>query len=199
VEVQDLVMKNENTQITALDVLDQVEVILQDVAELVETENRVDETLELTESIRLEQESINLIDRIRNTAGEITISLNCPSYPLLTGLVRFSSPEYLVLRGNNSDYFINLAQIVMLKSVDERAIFKLTQLEFDTTKMWLKNLLDESQYVTVFLADGSQHDGVVTRLNHDHIDLVNYNCANSKTSLLIPLDSITLIRKSNEN
>ena len=84
--------------LSQLQLLDQTENFLRDIQEDVEIENRFETLLEVNENTRSEQELINLIDRIRNTENNISIMLNSSIFPVVTGLVRFSSDQFVVLQ-----------------------------------------------------------------------------------------------------
>lgn len=172
-----------------LQLLDQTENIFRDTQEDVEIENRLETLLEVSESTRSEQESIRLIDRIRNTENEISIMLNCSIFPVVSGNVRFSSVNFVVLQSGLTNYFVNLSKIVYLICVDQRAIFRTEDLLIDTTTMWLKNLIDNFAAISIYLTNGIHMTGYLIRFSKDHVDMqINQNL------YLIPFSAIVLIR-----
>ena len=186
-------MENEKFEIFSIEVLDQAENILRDVKEEIEIENRIDKVLELTDAIRFEQESVSLIDRIRNTDAEISMAINCPNFPVVTGEVRFTSDEYLVLAKDKNNFLINLSQVSYVVGVDNLATFRPNEFQVNTTFLWIKNLIDAENLLTIFLTNGNQLQGQLIRFSDDHFDLrvKNHN-------FLIPSSAIVLIRSTNE-
>lgn len=192
--MQNLQMDYQKLEISSIEVLDQAENILKDVGEEIEIENRIEKNLEVSEAVRSEQELITLIDRIRNTESEIAATINCPSYPVVTGEIRFTSEKYLVLHKPNSDFLINLAHITYLVGIDQRAIFKSELFQVDTTLMWLNNLIDHQNQVTIYLVNGNQLCGQLIRFSQDHLDVQI-----ATQVFLIPISAVILIRSSIEN
>ena len=78
-------------QVSSNDAVDLAESILKDAHEEITVETRMEKLLEVADGIKFEQEQINLIDRIRNTEREITLAINCPSFPIVTGSIKFTS------------------------------------------------------------------------------------------------------------
>ena len=186
-------MDNEKFEISSIEVLDQAENILRDVKEEIEIENRIDKALELTDAIRFEQESVSLIDRIRNTETEISMAINCPNFPVVTGEVRFTSDEYLVLAKDKNNFLINLCQVSYVVGVDNLATFRPNEFQVNTTFLWIKNLIDAENLLTIYLTNGNQLHGQLIRFSNDHFDLrvKNHN-------FLIPASAIVLIRSTDE-
>lgn len=186
---QTLRMENQKFDVMQLEVLAQVEAILAQVAEEITVESRIEKLLEVTQLVRQQHESINLIDRIRNTDGEVTVQLNCQNFSTITGSIKFTSDNYLVISNANCDYFLNCSFIELVLGVDSRAVFRTTNLAVDTTLLWLKNLIEVNKQVSIQLASGKYLSGQIIRSNYDHLDLL----VNGQT-LLIPLHSIVLLR-----
>lgn len=180
-----------DNELNAIEVLDQLEVIVQSAAEEIVVESRLEETLEIYESIRYEQELINFIDRLRNTEGEIQVTMACKNYPLITGEIRFTSDEYLVLSNSQADYFIASKHICLINNADPKAIFRMDTLPIETTMLWIKNLIDAQSLVSVTLLGDIQLVGTIIRFGHDHLDFV----AASKY-FVIPMSAIVVIRSN---
>ncbi len=188
-------MEKQDHDLGALEVLDQTAKFLQEIGEEIFIEERINKTIEIDEVIRCEQEVINLIDRIRNTENEITVTINNSCLPALNGEVRFTSEKYLVIANQKAHFLINLSHLIMLSQVDNKAVFRTEYFPAETTTMWIKNLIDKNTQVTIFLSGDRQITGQITRFSHDHLDLH----INQVQKLLIPLYAIQVIRSLNEN
>lgn len=178
-------------QVSSNDAVDLAESILKDAHEEITVETRMEKLLEVADGIKFEQEQINLIDRIRNTESEITLAINCPSFPILTGSIKFTSKQFLVISSSRTNYLINLDHTVYLAGVDHRAVFRIENKNLDTTSMWVKNLIEDQSPISIYLISGSQLSGKLIRFGSDHLDLL----VNSQT-YLIPICSLVLLRSS---
>ena len=178
-------------QVSSNDAVDLAESILKDAHEEITIETRMEKLLEVADGIKFEQEQINLIDRIRNTEREITLAINCPSFPIVTGSIKFTSKQFLVMRSNRTNYLVNLDHTIYLAGVDQRAVFRIENSDLDTTSMWVKNLIEDQLQITVYLISGNQLSGKLIRFGSDHLDLL----VNNQT-YLIPLNSLVLLRSS---
>jgi hypothetical protein len=191
-------MDKKDYETSATEVLEHAASYLLEIGEEIFIEERVIRTVEVFEAIRFEQELINLIDRVRNTENEIVITTNSDSLPVIHGKVRFTSDRYLVISNTFGDYLINLAHIVLINEVDNRAVFRTEHFPIETTTMWIKNLIDQQLLVTIFLVGVRQLSGQITRFGHDHLDLVIDNPQDLMQRILIPLSAIQIIRSLNE-
>ena len=178
-------------QVSSNDAVDLAESILKDAHEEITVETRIEKLLEVADGIKFEQEHINLLDRIRNTESEITLSVNCPSFPIVTGSIRFTSKQFLVISSNRKNYLVNLDHTTYLTGVDQRAVFRIENSELDTTSMWVKNLIENQSEISIYLISGNQLSGKLIRFGSDHLDLL----VNNQT-YLISITSLVLLRSN---
>lgn len=176
-----------------LNILAQVDEILDQAAQDIKVESRIEKLLEVSQIVKDQQETVDLIDRIRNTEGQIKIAFTQKELPNVIGEVQFTSDEFLVLKQGNTKYLIALNQVEIISGVDEKAIFRTTNYQVNTPLLWLKNLIDDCKLVTVQLISGRAISGQISRFNSDHLDLVSASQIN-----LIPFNSIVYLRSSNE-
>lgn len=190
---QTLQMEIQKFDLNSLEVLAQANSIVSQAAEDITVETRIEKRLEITQLIRSAQEQVSLLDRIRNTDGQITLCLNCANYPTVSGEIRFTSDEFLVIDQSQAQFLVRLNQIEYIFGAENKGIYRNANNSVDTTLLWLKNLIDSSHHVSVHLISGKTFTGQIVRLNSDHFDLlVNQN------TYLIPLVAIALIRSNNE-
>ena len=190
---QTLQMEIQKFDLNSLEVLAQANSIVSQAAEDITVETRIEKRLEITQLIRSAQEQVSLLDRIRNTDGQITLCLNCANYPTVSGEIRFTSEDFLVIDQSQAQFLVRLNQIEYIFGAENKGIYRNANNSVDTTLLWLKNLIDSSHHVSVHLISGKTFTGQIVRLNSDHFDLlVNQN------TYLIPLVAIALIRKNNE-
>lgn len=190
---QTLQMEIQKFDLNSLEVLAQANSIVSQAAEDITVETRIEKRLEITQLIRSAQEQVSLLDRIRNTDGQITLCLNCANYPTVSGEIRFTSDEFLVIDQSQAQFLVRLNQIEYIFGAENKGIYRNANNSVDTTLLWLKNLIDSNHQVSVHLISGKTFTGQIVRLNSDHFDLlVNQN------TYLIPLVAIALIRNNNE-
>lgn len=190
---QTLQMEIQKFDLNSLEVLAQANSIVSQAAEDITVETRIEKRLEITQLIRSAQEQVSLLDRIRNTDGQITLCLNCANYPTVSGEIRFTSEDFLVIDQSQAQFLVRLNQIEYIFGAENKGIYRNANNSVDTTLLWLKNLIDSSHHVSVHLISGKTFTGQIVRLNSDHFDLlVNQN------TYLIPLVAIALIRNNNE-
>ena len=190
---QTLQMEIQKFDLNSLEVLAQANSIVSQAAEDITVETRIEKRLEITQLIRSAQEQVSLLDRIRNTDGQITLCLNCANYPTVSGEIRFTSEDFLVIDQSQAQFLVRLNQIEYIFGAENKGIYRNANNSVDTTLLWLKNLIDSSHHVSVHLISGKTFTGQIVRLNSDHFDLlVNQN------TYLIPLVAIALIRSNNE-
>jgi hypothetical protein len=186
-------MENQKFELSSVEVLDQAENLLRAASEEIEIETRLDKSVEVFEAVRAEQELISLIDRVRNTEGQISILTGNKSLPAITGEVRFTSDKYIVITNQQSDFLISLDQILLVNQVAEQAVFRTNHILVETTTMWIKNLIDLETEVNIYLVGGHLVSGKLIRFGHDHLDVqINLQTA------LIPTSAISIIRSKNE-
>ena len=190
---QTLQMEIQKFDLNSLEVLAQANSIVSQAAEDITVETRIEKRLEITQLIRSAQEQVSLLDRIRNTDGQITLCLNCANYPTVSGEIRFTSEDFLVIDQSQAQFLVRLNQIEYIFGAENKGIYRNANNSVDTTLLWLKNLIDSNHHVSVHLISGKTFTGQIVRLNFDHFDLlVNQN------TYLIPLVAIALIRNNNE-
>lgn len=178
-------------QVSSISAVDLAESILKDAHEEITVETRIEKLIEVADGIKFEQEHINLIDRIRNTESEVTLAINCPSFPILTGSIRLTSEQFLVISNSQINYLVNLASAIYLTGVDQRAVFRIENSELNTTSMWVKNLVESQSVVSIYLINGNQLSGKLIRFGNDHLDLLVHN-----QTYLIPITSLVLLRSA---
>lgn len=178
-------------QVSSSSAVDIAESILKDAHEEITVETRIEKLIEVADGIKFEQEHIKLIDRIRNTESEITLAINCPSFPIVTGSIRFTSDQFLVISKNRINFLVNLAHAIYLAGVDQRAVFRIENSDLDTTSMWVKNLVENLSIVSIYLSNGNQLSGKLIRFGNDHLDLLVHN-----QTYLIPIKSLVLLRSA---
>lgn len=190
---QTLQMEIQKFDLNSLEVLAQANSIVSQAAEDITVETRIEKRLEITQLIRSAQEQVSLLDRIRNTDGQITLCLNCANYPTVSGEIRFTSEDFLVIDQSQAQFLVRLNQIEYIFGAENKGIYRNANNSVDTTLLWLKNLIDSNHHVSLHLISGKTFTGQIVRLNSDHFDLVV-----NQNRYLIPLVAIALIRSNNE-
>lgn len=190
---QTLQMEIQKFDLNSLEVLAQADSIVSQAVEDITVETRIEKRLEISQLIRSAQEQVSLLDRIRNTEGQLTLCLNCANYPTVSGEIRFTSEDFLVIAQRQAQFLVRLNQIEYIFGAETKGIHRTTNNSVDTTLLWLKNLIDSNRQVFVHLIGGKTFIGQIVRLNSDHFDLLV-----NQSSYLIPLAATALIRSNNE-
>ena len=174
-------------------VLVQAENIVREASEELSVETRIERLIEVADGVNFEQGLVQLIDRIRNTETDITVALNCPNFPVVTGSVFFTSDQFIVLKNLKTSYLINLRHANYFVGVDQKAVFRTTNDSIDTTTMWLKNLISRQKQVTIYLTNGNYLQGQLVRFSQDHVDLLIRDQV-----FVISINCLILLRSSDE-
>lgn len=174
-------------------VLVQAENIVREASEELSVETRIERLIEVADGVNFEQELVKLIDRIRNTETEITVAVNCPNFPVVTGSVLFTSEQFIVLKHLKTSYLVNLLQTNYFVGVDQKAVFRTINESIDTTTMWLKNLITKQKQVTIYLTNASYLQGQLIRFSQDHLDLLIQG-----QIYVIPINCLVLLRSGDE-
>ena len=138
---QTLQMEIQKFDLNSLEVLAQANSIVSQAAEDITVETRIEKRLEITQLIRSAQEQVSLLDRIRNTDGQITLCLNCANYPTVSGEIRFTSEDFLVIDQSQAQFLVRLNQIEYIFGAENKGIYRNANNSVDTTLLWLKNCM----------------------------------------------------------
>ena len=160
-------------------------VLLQAVEE-VESEQRLDLAYEVLETVRFEQAHTTWLDRLRNTPSSVELRLTHSLLPCVFGEVKHISDPFLILENETTQFLVNLNYVYAITGLSERAK---ANAEFDginwLDNVWFHDLAYQKQVSTWYLKGDQVIKGACSRSGFDSIDIKT----NSQT-LTIPKQSI---------
>jgi len=141
-------------------------------ADEVESEERLDLVYEVMETIRFEQAHISWLDRLRNTASPVELRLAHEHLPVTVGEVKHLSDPFVILENPTTQFLINSKYIVSIFGLSD-----LSQNHFAPDainwldNVWYHELADNRQISTWFLTGNQVVDGVCLRTGFDSLDI----------------------------
>jgi hypothetical protein len=151
--------------------------VLLQAAEEVESEERLDLAYEVLETVRYEQAQISWLERIRNTASPIELRLSHAELPLVVGEVRHLADPFMILETSTSQFLVNYEFVLAAIGLSElsqksRAPDVINWLD----NVWFHDLADKQSTSTWFLTGYQVIEGICRRTGFDSLDIE----ANSK-------------------
>jgi hypothetical protein len=160
--------------------------VLSQAAEEVESEERLDQAYEVLETVRFEQSHILWIDRIRNTPGAVEFRINHSQLPLVVGEVRHLADPFIVIEGPVIQVLINLKFISAMAGLSELSQQLSTPDSINAfDNVWFHDLIEHRLTTTWYLVGDQVIEGPCLRAGFDAIDVES----NAKV-LTIPKSSI---------
>jgi len=164
--------------------------VLLQAAEEVESEERLDLAYEVLETVRFEQAHISWLDRLRNTAGTVELRLAHTQLPLVVGEVRHLSNPFMVLENALAQYLVNFEFVVAVAGLSELSQTDSTADAINwLDNVWFHDLAEHRVTSTWYLVGGQTIEGLCRRTGFDSLDVET----NSKT-FTIPKQSIVASR-----
>jgi len=167
------------------------QVLLQAADELA-SEERLDLTYEVLETVRFEQAHISWLDRLRNTSNSVELRLAHSSFPLVFGEVRSLTEPFIVMENSTTQLLINFEHVVAASGLSElsRNHSSPDAMSY-LSSVWIRELIDQNQISTWYLVGDQVIEGFCLRIGFDSLDIES----NSRT-FTIPKRSVVAIRKT---
>lgn len=164
--------------------------VLLQAAEEVESEERLDLAYEVLETVRYEQAQVSWLDRLRNTRNPIEIRLAHSQFPLVAGEMKHIADPFMILENSMFQFLVNYDFVVAIGGLNERT---LTQPIPDSINwldnVWFHDLADKNLTSTWYLTGDQVIEGICLQTGFDSLDIES----NSKV-LTIPKRSIVASR-----
>ena len=164
--------------------------VLLQAAEEVESEARLDLAYEVLENIRYEQAHVSWLDRLRNTSSSIELRLTHGQLPFVVGEVQHLADPFLILENATTQFLVNfdfVAAISGLSKLSQKAGAPDVINWLDN--VWFHDLADQQLSSTWHLAGDQVVEGICRRTGFDSLDIEG----NSKV-FTIPKRSIVASR-----
>jgi hypothetical protein len=164
--------------------------VLLQAAEEVESEERLDLAYEVLETVRYEQAHISWLDRLRNTSSPIELRLAHGQLPLVAGEVKHLADPFMILENSTTQFLVNIDFVSAVCGLSELA----QKVGSPDAVNWLDNfwfhdLADQQLSSTWYLAGDQVIEGICRRTGFDSLDIEG----NSKV-FTIPKHSIVASR-----
>ena len=141
-------------------------------AEEVESEERLDLTYEVLETVRFEQAHISWLDRLRNTSSSVELRLSHSQLPLVQGEVRYLADPFVILESMKTQYLVNADFVSAASGLSELSQnpAKLDAINW-LDNVWFHDLADQNISSTWYLVDDQVIEGACRRTGFDSLDI----------------------------
>ena len=164
--------------------------VLLQAAEEVESEERLDLAYEVLETVRFEQAHISWLDRLRNTVNTVELRLAHSHLPLVNGEVRHLADPFMILENATTQFLINFEFVLAVSGLSEQSQNHSTLDVINwLDNVWFHDLAELRKPSTWYLASDQVIEGTCNRTGFDSLDIET----NSKI-FTIPKRSIVAIR-----
>jgi hypothetical protein len=146
--------------------------VLFQAAEEVESEQRLDLAYEVRETIRFEQSHISWRDRLRNTSGLVEFRLAHSHLPVACGLIRHLADPFIILEDPKTKFCINSEFVSAVTGLNELSQANLSLDTFNALdNAWFHDLADYRQPSSWYLAGDQVIEGSCLRTGFDALDI----------------------------
>lgn len=164
--------------------------VLFQAAEEVESEERLDLAYEVLETVRFEQAHVSWLDRLRNTSSPIELRLTHGQLPFVAGEVKHLADPFVILEHATIQYLVNFEFVSAVSGLNELSQKSSSPDQINwLNNVWFHDLADKNLTSTWYLVGDQVIDGTCRRAGFDSLDIET----NSKV-LTIPKRSIVASR-----
>lgn len=150
--------------------------VLFQAAEEVESEQRLDLAYEVLETVRFERGHISWLDRLRNTSSTVELRLANAQLPMAVGEVRHLADPFIVLENPTTQFLINFKYIVAISGLSNLSQNHLAPDAINSLdNIWFHDLVDQKQTSTWYLVGDQIIEGLCLRTGFDFLD-IETNC-----------------------
>jgi hypothetical protein len=166
--------------------------LLLQAAEELESEERLDLAYEVLETVRFEQSHTSWIDRLRNTSGEVELRLAHSQLPIASGFVKHLVDPFVILENSANQFFINFEFVVCIGGISKlsQKVTKPDGINW-LDNIWFHDLIEHRHSSTWFLIGEQVIEGRCIQTGFDSLDIEA--CSKIFT---VPKRSIIAIRTS---
>jgi hypothetical protein len=146
--------------------------VLIQAAEEVESEERLDLAYEVLETVRYEQSHVSWLDRLRNTSNPIEIRLAHGQLPLVVGEVKHLADPFLILENATTQFLVNfyfVSAVSGLSGLSQKADAPDAINWLDN--VWFHDLADQQLSSIWYLVGDQVIEGICRRTGFDSLDI----------------------------
>ena len=163
--------------------------VLRQASAEIQSEQRLDDDLEVADSVRYEQGLICWQDRLMLNAP-LTVQIHHAGLQFIRGELSHFSKQALILKSDRFEYLINTESVVVISGLEQRvSISKPISTDDYLQKIWLHDIVDRQLEATWFISNDTQIDGRCLRTWLDAVDVANVH-----SDLTIPLNHLVAVR-----
>jgi hypothetical protein len=164
--------------------------VLLQAAEEVESEERLDLAYEVLETVRFEQAHVSWLDRLRNTAGMVEVRLDHSDLAHAVGEVRHLTDSFMILENSINQFLIYFKFVTGISGLNELSQnHPKPDLVNWLDNFWFHDLTERRLVCIWYLAGDQLIEGYCRRTGFDFLDIET----NSKI-FTIPKQSIVACR-----
>ena len=164
--------------------------VLLQAAEEVESEERLDLAYEVLETIRYEQAHVSWLDRLRNTANAIELRLAHNQLPFVAGEVKHLADPFMILENSTTQFLVNFEFVAAVSGLSVLSQKPGTPDVINwLDNVWFHDLADRKITSTWYLTGDQVIEGICRSTGFDSLDIEG----NSKV-FTIPKRSIVASR-----
>ncbi len=146
--------------------------VLMQAAEEVESEERLDLAYEVLETVRFEQSHISWLDRLRNTAGTVEARLAHNHLPLAAGEIRYLADPFMILENDKTQFLLNFEFVVSITGLNELSQNQLSPDSINwLDNVWFHDLCEQRISSNWYLVGNQVIEGLCRRTGFDSLDI----------------------------
>jgi hypothetical protein len=146
--------------------------VLLQAAEEVESEERLDLAYEVLETVRYEQAHVSWLDRLRNTSSSIELRLAHGQLPLVIGEVKHLADPFLILENATTQFLVNFDFVAAISGLSElsQKVGSPDAINW-LDNVWFHDLADQQLSSTWYLVGNQVVEGICRRTGFDYLDI----------------------------
>jgi hypothetical protein len=146
--------------------------VLLQAAEEVDSEERLDLAYEVLETVRYEQAHVSWLDRLRNTSSSIELRLAHGQLPLVIGEVKHLADPFLILENATTQFLVNFDFVAAISGLSElsQKVGSPDAINW-LDNVWFHDLADQQLSSTWYLVGNQVVEGICRRTGFDYLDI----------------------------
>lgn len=146
--------------------------VLLQAAEEVESEERLDLAYEVLETVRYEQAQVSWLDRLRNTSSPVELRIAHAQLPLVAGRVRHLAEQFMILENSTTQFLVNYEFVLAASGLNELSQkSKSPDVINWLDNVWFHDLADQHLSSSWYLVGDQVIEGACRRTGFDSLDI----------------------------
>jgi len=150
--------------------------VLMQAADEVESEERLDLAYEVLETVRFEQAHISWLDRLRNTDSTVELRLAHTHFPCAAGDITHLADQFMILENATTQFLINFDFVIAVTGLNELSQNQLSpSVPNWLDNVWFHDLCERRISATWYLVGDQIVEGFCRRIGIDSLDIETNN------------------------